>query len=209
MSSLIFVILHKFEKELMWFLDFIGQYEILGENIQWFIRQSCFFAPSVCRWGTQFFVTKDYTLDSLKWTQLYMGHMPAGISLQTLFYWSQLMNLDNMSLYDYGPTENQQRYGEGVTEAPIVDLSKVQNAGVPIVLLAATEDRLGTLEDVRWAREQIMDNGFGSDILIHYEEIKAGHISFFVGKDMSYMDTVLKYIKEKNPLTERNSKLTE
>jgi len=41
-------------------------------------------------------------------------------------------------------------------------------------------DILADLTDSRWTRDQIGDN------IVHYEEIDAGHLTFMVGKDMTY-----------------------
>lgn len=41
-------------------------------------------------------------------------------------------------------------------------------------------DVLATVEDAVWARDQI-----GSDVF-HFQVINGGHLSFCIGKDMSY-----------------------
>lgn len=41
-------------------------------------------------------------------------------------------------------------------------------------------DVLATVEDAVWARDQI-----GSDVF-HFQVIDGGHLSFCIGKDMSY-----------------------
>jgi hypothetical protein len=42
----------------------------------------------------------------------------------------------------------------------------------------------------------------GSDIIVHYDEIEAGHSSFMVGIDMEYLDSLVKLLKEYNPISE-------
>ena len=59
-------------------------------------------------------------------------------------------------------------------------------------------DLLGDVKDARWAHDQIINKGWGSDILVHYEEFAAGHCSFMVGKDMSYLTNVLKVMDRYN-----------
>ena len=69
------------------------------------------------------------------------------------------------------------------------------NQGVPVAMFVGTEDDLGDLTDARWAREQIEKGG---DNLVHYEEVKAGHATFMVGKDMYYFNNVIKLIDQYN-----------
>lgn len=62
-------------------------------------------------------------------------------------------------------------------------------------MFVGTEDDLGDLTDERWARETIESGG---NALKHYEEVKAGHATFMVGKDMYYFNNVIKLIEEYN-----------
>ena len=49
--------------------------------------------------------------------------------------------------------------------------------------------------DAEWTRDCIGDN------IVHYEEIHAGHLTFLVGKDMSYFsDKVMDLLQEYHPL---------
>lgn len=65
-------------------------------------------------------------------------------------------------------------------------------------MFVGSVDDLGDPTDARWARDVIISGGKGS--LIHYEEIKGGHATFLVGKDMSYFNTVMTLIKKYNPV---------
>ena len=62
-------------------------------------------------------------------------------------------------------------------------------------MFVGTEDDLGDLTDARWARSEIEKGG---NALKHYEEVKAGHATFMVGKDMYYFNNVLKLIDQHN-----------
>jgi len=53
---------------------------------------------------------------------------------------------------------------------------------VPIALFAGKYDDLATVEDARWAREQIK-----SKYLIYKEIDQFDHSSFLLGKNMSYL----------------------
>lgn len=47
-------------------------------------------------------------------------------------------------------------------------------------MFVGLDDELATTEDARWTRDQI-----GSAV-VHYQEQIGGHISFIIGKDMTY-----------------------
>ena len=43
----------------------------------------------------------------------------------------------------------------------------------------------------------IRDDILGPDVVYHYEEFNAGHVSFLIGKDMSYFnERVMNILKE-------------
>jgi len=64
-------------------------------------------------------------------------------------------------------------------------------------MFAGTEDDLGDLTDARWSRGQIEAGG---KALVHYEEVKAGHSTFMVGKDMYYFKNVMELVHYYNNL---------
>ena len=55
-------------------------------------------------------------------------------------------------------------------------------------MFVGTADRLGDIKDARWARDTINSAG---NAIKHYEEVKAGHSTFMVAKDMSYFNNVI------------------
>ena len=56
-------------------------------------------------------------------------------------------------------------------------------------------DPLADLTDSRWIRDTI-----GKQV-VHYEEINAGHLTFMIGKDMSYFTkSVMDLLKQYHPL---------
>ena len=58
-------------------------------------------------------------------------------------------------------------------------------------MFVGESDDLGDPTDNRWARDQLYAAGHS---LIHYEEMKAGHTSFLVGRDMSFVDRMVDLI---------------
>jgi len=65
---------------------------------------------------------------------------------------------------------------------------------VPVAMFAGIEDILADTTDAEWTRDQIGDN------IVHYEEIHAGHLTFMVGKDMSYFNTVMDLLQQYHPV---------
>ena len=49
-------------------------------------------------------------------------------------------------------------------------------------------------------RDQILDDGYGSDVLVHYEEMEAGHSTFMVGLNMKYLESLVRVISRYNPI---------
>ena len=57
-------------------------------------------------------------------------------------------------------------------------------------MFVGLNDSLATKTDAEWTRDKI-----GSAV-IHFESIPGGHLSFMVGRDMTYFDTVMKLLWE-------------
>ena len=83
------------------------------------------------------------------------------------------------------------RYGEPVP--PALSLDSLKTLDVPVSLFVGTHDILATIKDVHDLRDEVL----GPDTVYQYEEVNAGHISFLVGKDMSYFnDKVMSTLRE-------------
>ena len=66
---------------------------------------------------------------------------------------------------------------------------------VPVAIFAGTDDVLADATDAQWIRDTIGSN------VVHYEEIAAGHLTFLVGKDMSYFtNNVMSLLQQYHPL---------
>ena len=55
-------------------------------------------------------------------------------------------------------------------------------------MFVGQNDDLGDVTDCRWAKGQIEAGG---KALVHYEEFPGGHASFMVGKNMTYVSTLV------------------
>ena len=74
-----------------------------------------------------------------------------------------------------------------------MDLGKIP-AKVPIAMIVGKQDDLADPVGTQWARERIAN-------VVHYDVIDGmDHSSFAVGKDMHFIDDVLKLLGEYSPL---------
>jgi CHAD domain-containing protein len=62
-------------------------------------------------------------------------------------------------------------------------------------MFVGTQDDLGDVTDAQWARDQL-----NSSVMVHYQEVDAGHSTFMIGKDMTYFDQVMDLVHQYNPL---------
>jgi len=63
-------------------------------------------------------------------------------------------------------------------------------------MFQALGDKLADQTDVDWTRNTI------GDAVVHYSEINGGHLTFMIGKDMSYFNDVMNVIGTYEPLTQ-------
>ena len=62
-------------------------------------------------------------------------------------------------------------------------------------MIVAKDDTVATPTDAQWTMSQI-----GAEV-IHYQEIKGGHVTYIIGKDMSYFtDDVMGLLAQYNPI---------
>lgn len=59
-----------------------------------------------------------------------------------------------------------------------IDLSAIQS--VPVAVFVGKYDIVATPTDGQWTVDQI------GDAVVHYQEINGGHLTFVVGKDVSW-----------------------
>lgn len=86
-----------------------------------------------------------------------------------------------MPLYDWGSDSlNMQHYGQKTP--PEVDFSKIN---IPTAWFVGDEDPLGDITDATKSKQKM-----NSKFVSHFELINGGHLTFMVGKDMSYFDRV-------------------
>ncbi|XP_069136610.1 gastric triacylglycerol lipase-like [Argopecten irradians] len=93
------------------------------------------------------FLCAGYDIHNLNQTRLpvYIGHSPAGTSMQDMVHFSQMIRSKQFQKYDYGsPEANKQHYGQDTP--PLYDVTKVT---APVVLYWAENDWLAVPQDVK------------------------------------------------------------
>ena len=80
-----------------------------------------------------------------------------------------------------------EKYGNN--EPPQVDISQIKD--VPIAIFAGKYDLLATLKDLHWVRDHL-----DPSVLKHCEECEAGHLTFIIGKEVTYLDRVQQLIRD-------------
>ena len=81
----------------------------------------------------------------------------------------------------------------GQKTPPMIDLTTI--TGIPVAVIAGSQDRLSTVQDARWAKEKLFK------VLVHYKEYDLGHLSYFISKDMTYFSKdVIRLLEKYHPL---------
>ena len=76
---------------------------------------------------------------------------------------------------------------------------------VPIAIFAGIHDTIADMEDALWIKDTLKP-----EVLVDFEQIEAGHLTFMVGKDMTYWSTnVMGLLAQYHPIpgTEEVSEL--
>lgn len=124
--------------------------------------------------------------NNMERVSVYLSHYPAGASLQSIIHFIQIMDIKKFIQYDYKLEANMRIYGNPLP--PEYNLKKVNK--IPIALFGGKDDKLASVEDVEWLREQLDTNVIFYSI---YE--KMGHLTFLLSKDMDWFDDALVLIE--------------
>ncbi len=120
-----------------------------------------------------------------------MGHEPNGTSVKSILHYAQNMREDRFQVFSDDYTDVFKRHEKRTTD--LIPLENITE--VPVAIFTGIEDILADLTDARWTRDRIGDN------VVHYEEIHAGHLTFMVGKDMTYFsEGVMDLLQQYHPL---------
>jgi lysosomal acid lipase/cholesteryl ester hydrolase len=146
----------------------------------WF-KTTCGLIPQICRFSTYLISDGDTSVDDLSALRVYYGHYPAGVSIKALDHTLQIYMNKRFSYFDYGKSANVEIYGTEI--APLIDLSTIR--GVPVAMFVGKTDLLGDPEDNEWLRDQLGES------VVEYFTYDYGHITFFIGKDVSYINDLV------------------
>lgn len=122
--------------------------------------------------------------------KVYVNHEPNGASAQSLLLFAQNMRMDRFQKWcdnfnDPFAIGDKHRLSDEIPLGNIV---------VPTALVVAHEDTVATPWDAQWTMDQI------GDAVISYEEIAGGHVTYIVGKDMTYFtENVMGLVAQYNP----------
>ena len=182
--------------------DKLGWYEIGATWAREGFKTVCGLTPSLCKYTESFFLTHNTELDDPDRFQVYMGHVPGGTSVRAYQHLAQNVVSGKFQLFDHGNSrKNVEEYGSVLP--PEVRLKNIQSTDIKIAMFAGTEDEIGDVQDVRWARDILKTESSSnkeSGTVVHYEEIRGGYSTFLVGMDMSYLRNLLKLMKQYNPI---------
>jgi len=148
----------------------------------------CSLVPGVC--GDLISVMSDSNVEIINHErlQVWTGHYPSGTSVKNLMHYQQMLSeVENiMRKYDYGEEINMKMYGQ---KTPVeYDLSSIEET---FYLYAGLQDRMASILDTRNAIKK-----FPKD-KVTVREIEAGHLSFLLGKDITYMMEIIDILNDR------------
>ncbi|KFV65216.1 Lysosomal acid lipase/cholesteryl ester hydrolase, partial [Dryobates pubescens] len=103
---------------------------------------------------------------------VYVGHSPAGTSVQNIIHWHQLTHGHRFYAYDYGSKENMKKYNQSTPPE-----YKIEKINTPIAVWSAGDDKFADPKDMAELLPRITN-------LIYHEHFPAwGHLDFIWGLD--------------------------
>ena len=172
--------------------DLLGLHNLFAAN--WLTTGAmdlfCTHIDTFCKLMESFFVTNMTDLDDDARFKVYMGHEPNGASVKSMLHYAQNMKTDRFQVWsdDFADLIHPKRE---------TDLIQIENISeVPIAIFAGTHDIIADQTDAHWLRDSLKP-----ETLVHYEDVEAGHLTFLVGKDMTYFqEGVMNLLSQYHPL---------
>lgn len=112
----------------------------------------CHFIPSLCKDFAKLF--HHGGVDNPERFATIMSNEPSGAGYRTFVFYAQQINSGKMQMYDYGPIENNKKYG--TKQPPMMPLEDYQ---VPTALLSGAMDHLADPIDVANTAKILEANG--------------------------------------------------
>ena len=108
---------------------------------------------------------------------VYMAHMPTSTSAKNLLHFHQLFRSNKFQKYDYGATENEERYNQ--PEAPQYNLTAITYPSIYVIY--AANDWFVPLSGVEALKKDLT----GAKEFYKISNPKANHIDPLIGKDIA------------------------
>ena len=143
-----------------------------------------------CDYMAEAFISGDPKADDHDRLTVKNAHGPYGTPTKSLLHYAQNIREDRFQVWadDYSHWFN-------IHEKHQTDLIPIENIEVPVALFVGQSDKLADVEDAQWIKSQLGDKA------VHYQEIVGGHISFMIGKDMSYFtEDVIGLLSQYHPI---------
>ncbi|KGL96276.1 Lipase member M, partial [Charadrius vociferus] len=146
----------------------LQQNELLKGPLTWLCRSLGNFCVSIfC------FISGD-RMQSLNTSRIdtYIGHTPAGSSVQNVIHWHQITRSGQFQAYDYGSKENMKKYNQ-----PTPPVYQIEKINIPIAVWSGGHDKFADPKDMAKLLPRITN-------LIYHEHFPAwGHLDFIWGLD--------------------------
>ncbi|NXX84720.1 LICH hydrolase, partial [Urocolius indicus] len=103
---------------------------------------------------------------------VYVGHSPAGTSVQDIIHWHQVIDAGQFQAYDYGSKENMKKYNQSTP--PVYEIEKIS---MPIAVWSGGADKFADPKDMAKLLPRI------SNLVYHEHFPHWGHLDFIWGLD--------------------------
>jgi len=140
----------------------------------------------MCSTTIQMLADRDPNADNLDRMKVIGGHFPCPTSARNLVHWQQMViGKGEFTMYDFGEEMNMKKYGQKTP--PRYDPKLITEE---IGMFTGTDDLLADPIDVAaWLNDM-------KNTRTQFYEYKMGHLTFLLGKELSYMNDLLEFIKE-------------
>ncbi|KAL3875546.1 hypothetical protein ACJMK2_033487 [Sinanodonta woodiana] len=153
-----------YTKEIEAFFDALGIYEFLPDTKvnQWLAKNFCDkeIPEFLCENILFLLCGFDYKETNMSRVPVYVGHNPAGTSVQNMLHYAQSVNSGLFQKFDYGSAEENMRHYNQTTP-PVYD---VRNIETPMALFTGPEDWLADPTDVSKLRPLLKNVIYEKDI---------------------------------------------
>jgi len=174
-----------------YFLEKFGYSEFLPSStgLEKMMDLICDISPPLCQAGICAIAGCDPNNINSTRMNVYWQHYPAGTSTLDLCHYTQQINRDNFTMYDFGEQNNLVKYG-----SPFPPAYNLGNVTVPMALISGGRDTLGDPTDVARLINELPPN-----LIVYQEEIDYyAHLDFTWGLDAgtTVYQTVLELLEQ-------------